>query len=194
MTAVYNKEREAGLFEKVGNLFSTGSWDSDLKVMEEMETKASNPQAMKTEILSSLLGGTGPEAVAKYEAMNDEDRLAFDAKAGINRAAAPEVGEGYTMASHGDSLPVANQRDRGFDKDGDGFVDQWNFHWAGVVGKSGGDTVSLENYASGDVDDQNTDWEHQMYGSKDGQTFWDNHKDTKQHGESPFAFRVRKNE
>jgi len=194
MTAVYNKERDATFWEKVGRFTDTWDWDSDMKVMAEMETKASSPKAMKLEILSSLLGGTGEEAVAKYEAMSDEERLAFDAKAGINRAAAPEVGEGYTMASHGNSYPVANERDRYYDKNKDGYVDQWNFHWAGVVGRSGGDTVSLENYATGDVDEQNTDWEHQMYGSKDGQTFWDNHKETKQHGDMPFAFRVRKND
>ena len=200
MTAVYNKARKAGFFEKMGNLFKTGSWDSDLEIMEEKETKAYNPTAMKQEILTDLLGGTYKEAIAKYEGMSPKERQAFEQKAGINRYAAPEVGEGYTMASHGDAYKAVTDRDKAFDarnnKTGamgpDGLVDEWNFHWAAVVAKSGGDTVSLENYATGVPEEKNGDWEHQMYGSKPGQTFWDQHKDTKQHGDDPFAFRVRR--
>ena len=68
----------------------------------------------------------------------------------------------------------------------------WNFHWAGVVMKDGGDNISLENYAimfksTGDPKKDaenrekaynwvNRDWVFQMYGTeKKGQTFHEQH-------------------
>jgi hypothetical protein len=68
----------------------------------------------------------------------------------------------------------------------------WNFHWAGVVMRSGGDVVTLENFAVGDPDAKNTDWNYQMYGppSRTGQTFHEQHKASQQHGMQPTTMRV----
>ena len=84
--------------------------------------------------------------------LTDKEREEIDKKAGINRWATPDVGEGYTTSTGGNAKP--------------GFEDStWNFHWAGVVMKSGEDTVTLENYSVGDAEVQNREWVFQMYGS-----------------------------
>ena len=48
--------------------------------------------------------------------------------------------------------------------------------------------------AVGDPEAKNSDWDLQLYGppSKPGQTFYDQHKATKQHGTAPTAMAVRK--
>jgi hypothetical protein len=68
-------------------------------------------------------------------------------------------------------------------------VGTWNFHWAGVIMKSGSDTMTLENYSVGDYTKENKDWVFQMYGvGKKGQSFHEEHKDVhKQHGDAPTS-------
>ncbi len=146
---------------------------------EEYSTSASGPEAMKNEIMVRLLGGTTAEAWAKYKAMTPAARDAFDAKAKINKYAAPRTGEGWTMSSGGNNY--AGQR-------------TWNFHWAGVVLTSGSDRVTLENYSVSRPMVQNTKWRFQMYGppSKLGQTFHEQHLATKQHGDMPTTMTVMK--
>jgi hypothetical protein len=116
-----------------------------------------------------------------YYKLPEEMQRDFDERLGINDFAAPEVGEGFTMSTGGRSL----------DMDG-----TWNFHWAGVVMKSdsGKDTISLENFSVSDWEAQNTDWEYQMYGpaEKEGQTFHDQHKATKQHGTDPTTLNIKR--
>ena len=117
---------------------------------------------------------------SEYNKLKDDEKTAFDKKVGINRFAAPEVGQGYTMSTGGDAKP-------GYEKN------TWNFHWAGVIMTSGGDRVTLENYAVGDPSVENTDWKIQMYGppSKAMQTFHDQHKDVhNQHGDAPTTMTV----
>jgi len=59
---------------------------------------------------------------------------------------------------------------------------------------SGNDRVTLENYSVSNPAVQNSDWEFQMYGSaaKAGQTFYEQHKATGQHGDAPTAMQVEK--
>lgn len=146
----------------------------EVEIVDETETAASSPSAMKGEIFSEHFSG----GMADYQALSDDEREAFDERVGINRHAAPQVGEGYTMSTGGQNFPGQST---------------WNFHWAGVVMASGGDRVVLENYAVGDAEATNSDWEFQMYGpaSKAGQTFHDQHLATQQHGREPTTMRVR---
>lgn len=136
-------------------------------------TSASSPSAMASEIYRSL-GGK-----AAYDALSDVEKEAFDSSAGINRHATPSVGEGYTMASGGANY-VGKMT--------------WNFHWAGVVMVSGGDSVTMENFATGDAEEVNKDWDFQMYGpaTKADQTFHDQHKASQQHGMAPTTVKVRR--
>lgn len=159
MTGVYNKERG-----RIGSFFG---------LSPERKTRASSPKAMASEIYSKL-GGK-----AAYDALSPAEKENFDQDAGINRYAAPEIGEGYTMASGGNDYPGEMT---------------WNFHWGGVIMVSGGDRVTLENYATGDPEEKNDEWDFQMYGpaGKAGQTFHDQHKATRQHGDAPTTVRVRK--
>jgi hypothetical protein len=145
----------------------------------KQQTVASGPEAMKKEIFNEKLGGTGDEGLKKYNAMSPDEKEKFDKETGINRYAAPEAGQGYTMSSGGAPVPGHST---------------WNFHWAGVIMNSGNDRVTLENYSVSNPAVQNSDWEFQMYGSaaKAGQTFYEQHKATGQHGDAPTAMQVEK--
>jgi hypothetical protein len=147
----------------------------------ERETASTDPEGMKQDIFNEKLGGTGDEGLRKYQALSPPERERFDRETGINRFAAPQVSEGYTMSSGGAPVPGMESN-------------TWNFHWGGVVMLSGDDRVTLENYAVGDPTVQNSDWEFQMYGSaaKPDQTFHEQHKATRQHGEAPTTMHVRK--
>ena len=144
---------------------------------EQKQTAASQPEQMKKEIFNAKLGGTGDEGLHKYEAMSPEEKDRFDKETGINRYAAPGVGQGFTMSTGGAAVPGAST---------------WNFHWAGVVMVSGGDWVTLENYATGDPSEENAEWDFGLYGppSKAGQTFFEEHKATGTHGTAPTAMKV----
>jgi len=88
-----------------------------------------------------------------------------------DKNANPQVGQGYIMRSGGES----------YSDD-----DDWNFHWAGVIAESNDrkDKVTLENYAwSGAINDN---WNFDMYGTeKEGQSFYDIHKNSELHGQEP---------
>jgi hypothetical protein len=147
--------------------------------LEKRQTVASLPKAMKKEIFNAKLGGSGDEGLRTYNALSPAEKEAFDKETGINRFAAPETGQGYTMSSGGADVPDKTT---------------WNFHWAGVVMHSGSDRVTLENYSIERPTVRNTKWEFQMYGSaaKADQTFYEQHKATGQHGQAPTAMQVEK--
>jgi hypothetical protein len=119
---------------------------------------------------------------AAYEKLSEAEKRTFDKKVGINAYADPEIGEAYHISTGGGTHP-------GLAKGGS----TWNFHWAGVVMKSGGDNITLENYSVGDYGVANTDWVYQMYGTgkKMGQSLHEQHRDDhKQHGTSPTTMRM----
>ena len=125
------------------------------------ETAAtSSPEEQRNNILVAAgLGATPAAALTAYQAMSATDRDTFDRRHGLNRYAAPSVGEAFTTHSA-----------RGF-----------NFHWGGVVFNSGGgDRVTLENfYKGGTYSAQDTQWYFQTYGSAShaGQTWHDQWND-----------------
>lgn len=126
-----------------------------------------------------------------YWELGEAGRDRFDQEAGINHYANPEIGESYSMATEPE-MP-------GFKQAGDS---TWNFHWAGVIMKDGGDNVTLENYAmmadaSGLVngipqaDYINRDWGFYMYGTQDkDQSFHAAHLGTGTHGTHATSIRV----
>ncbi|WP_461023299.1 hypothetical protein [Thalassiella azotivora] len=125
------------------------------------ETAASkNPAHYRDEIfVRGGLGSTGPAAHAAYNALSPADKDAFDKKHGINRYAAPGVGEAFT-------------RRRDDELGGTGF----NFHWGGVVMVAGGDRITFENYTKGEgYTAKDEHWYFATYGppSKPGQTWHD---------------------
>ena len=115
---------------------------------------------------------------AEYDKLEPDAKDDFDKQAGINAYADPEIGEAFHMSTGGDEHP---DKEEG--------VGTWNFHWAGVVMKSGGDTMTLENYSVSDYAVQNADWAFQLYGvGKKGQSFHEEHRDVhKQHGDAPTS-------
>jgi len=142
---------------------------------------------------------TDQDAKKMYWALGAGGRRAFDSYTGINRAANPTIGGGYTLATEYD-MP-------GFKTKG---PMTWNFHWAGVVMKDGANNITLENYAVSygtDPDpiknarlqekaynEVNREWVFQMYGTrKRGQTFHEQHVKSGTHGTrgSTFAVKVK---
>jgi hypothetical protein len=161
-------------------------------------TKANAKQAEITAAEAAFLSATGADKEVKgdiywakvdeygnimmsfYNKMPESQREEIDKYLEINKFAHPNVGQGYTMSSGGTNYPGTST---------------WNFHWGGVVMKSTDqqDTITLENYAvPGDVD--NDRWDLAMYGTaaKKGQTFHEQHHDTKQHGDRPTTMTIEK--
>lgn len=127
----------------------------------ERETSPGGTTRIRDEALVGA--GLGPDAGsarAAYRAMDPAAREAFDQAHGINRHAAPNVGESF-MSVRDDALTHAG----------------FNFHWGGVIMVSGGDRVTFENfYRPGTTyDTRNLLWYFDMYGppSKAGQTWHD---------------------
>jgi hypothetical protein len=101
--------------------------------------------------------------VHAQQSERERDTISKNAK--INEYAQPEVGQGFAISSGGERFKGAAT---------------WNFHWAGVVltSANGADSVTLENYAVGDLAVENTDWVFQMYGHRDkAQSFHQQHRD-----------------
>lgn len=125
------------------------------------ETTPGGPTHIRDEALVGAgLGSDAASARAAYDAMDPAARDAFDQAHGINRYAAPGVGESY-MSVRNDALTLAG----------------FNFHWGGVIMVSGGDRVTFENFARPGTNygTQNLLWYFDMYGppSKAGQTWHD---------------------
>ena len=140
-----------------------------------------SPHKMLDDVMADAMS-LGPSAAwAGYQALSATDRDNFDREVGLNKYAAPEVGEAYSIVSNKDEN-----------------IDQkvWNFHWGGVVMKSGGDAVTMENFAGSGTDA----WDFQMYGpaSKAGQTFHEQQSSrtkadgvTPEYGDHPTTLHVR---
>jgi hypothetical protein len=127
----------------------------------ERETSASrSPARIRDEALVGAgLGPNPASARAVYHAMIPAARQAFDQAHGINRYAAPNVGESY-MSARNDALTSAG----------------FNFHWGGVIMVSNGDRVTFENFfrPGTSYGSQNNLWYFDMYGppSAAGQQTW----------------------
>jgi hypothetical protein len=130
--------------------------------------------------------------VAKhYVRLQDETSLTREQ---ANRYARPEVGSAYMIGTLGQGTPLPNGKSRirdyetGLDRDV-----SWSYHFGGVVARSGGDRVTLENYARGDNRQDNPDprWYFQMYGEKEGQSFHEFHKGKAEYA-NPITISVSK--
>lgn len=75
------------------------------------------------------------QARAQFTQLKGDGQGVYAARFGINEGANPAIGETYTMATEYD---MPGYTASGFN---------WNFHWAGVIMKDGGDNVTLEGYA-----------------------------------------------
>ena len=110
------------------------------------------------------------EAYARYAALSPADQDAFDRKYGINKYAAPRVGQALTVSTEKDMPGYASLLPP---------KDTWNFHYAAAVLRSGDDFITLENAAGWDP--QN--WIFFMYGPESkGQSFHEFHGATRTHG------------
>jgi hypothetical protein len=120
--------------------------------------RSKDPADFRDEIyVRAGLGADRASAHAAYNALTAAEQEAFDQKHGINRYAAPGVGEAFT-------------RRRDDQLGGSGY----NFHWGSVIMVAGGDRVTFENYTKGEgYLAKDKDWYFATYGppSKPGQTW-----------------------
>jgi hypothetical protein len=139
-----------------------------------------------TEELDFSPDGKHKERLAKY---NRQNALAYGPAAakdnhkvlaplvkelGVNQFALAELGEAYGVFS------VAEvERGKAFDHRRGTDVEAWNEHWGAVVARSGGDTITLENYTrvKEDAGADLTRYYFQMYGSSQNQTWHDQWRD-----------------
>ena len=133
----------------------------------ETSVSTDRPALLRDELLATILGDEqggekelGGDALATYWAKDDRSRQEFDEQHALNRHAAPHIAEAFLSC-----------RDDRVTRSG------FNFHWGPVVMISGGDRVTLENYAREDTDyaTMNARWYFAMYGppSKPAQTWHD---------------------
>lgn len=137
------------------------------------------PEEMSEEIFKKEFGSglTRQEAYARYAALSDADRDAFDKKYGINKYAVPHVGEAATISTEKDMPGFTSASD---------FT--WNFHFAATVLESGRDYITLESAAGWGA----RDWIFFMYGPETkGQSFHEFQKGTLTHGTKAQTMVVR---
>jgi len=97
---------------------------------------------------------------------------------GVNQFAAPEIGQIFNSSMTG--IPNAEGRveDYGTGKARNASSEGWSAHYGAVIAKSGGDSITLENYArvaenAGDIGARTKQYYFQMYGSDAGQSWHD---------------------
>src|SRR5690606_37470306 len=98
-----------------------------------------------------------------YDALPASKKREFDRVLGINDFANPDIGDAITIVTGGLEYEEKTKSwSRSHHANQEPGRDSWNYHFANVLLKSGGDYVTLENFA-GDP----KDWIFQMYGSGD---------------------------
>ncbi|HTQ79118.1 MAG TPA: DUF4157 domain-containing protein [Thermoanaerobaculia bacterium] len=152
----------ADLVAKVLRKGETGFVYDMRRVATHMEWKTGEGEK-KMRLAIDQISREYSKAMAKGSA---DDLLA---KWGINRHAAPAVGDAFVIHS-----VAAENEGQITDWDSERtIVPKWPYHWGGVVARSGADVVTLENYAreSGGSKSADPRWYFQMYGEKPGQSF-----------------------
>jgi hypothetical protein len=137
------------------------------------------PEQMSEEIFRKEFGASlsRDELYARYAALSDAQKEAFDRKYGMNKFAVPKVGQGITISTEKD-MP------------GFGTVSNftWNFHYAAVVLESGHDYITLESAAGWG----GKEWIFFMYGPESqGQSFHQLQIGTGTHGNKASSMVVK---
>lgn len=133
-----------------------------------------------TESLKRAIKKIDDLVVAAYQQLTPEKRAEIEQRLGINEFADPEIAEAFTVVTGGDKHPEG--------------AFSYNFHWAAVIMKSGGDAVTMENSAEQNTA-RNTNWIFKMYGvpteggavpPKPEQSFHEQQRDiSRAHGKYP---------
>jgi len=135
------------------------------------------PEQWSEELFKKEFGAdlTRQEAYARYAALSDAERDAFDRRNGINKYASPQIGQSQTIVT---------------EKDMPGYVppvDGWNFHYAATVLRSGDDHMTLESAAGWDPED----WIFYLYGPpRKAQSFHEEHLAMGSHGSRASTYVV----
>jgi hypothetical protein len=136
------------------------------------------PEEMSEEIFRKEFGAglSRDELYARYAALSDAEKEAFDRKYGMNKFAVPKVGQGITISTEKDMPGFASS----------GFT--WNFHYAAVVLQSGHDYITLESAAGWG----GKQWIFFMYGPETkGQSFHEFQMGTGTHGNKASSMVVK---
>jgi hypothetical protein len=151
------------LVRDAGTLASTSAWRIG-GISEERYRELYNDRRITTEELENY-------QARRYVRNRDAGEVR---RRQANENARPAVGDAFVIGTIGHGTDqgggISRVRDlaSGLNRDV-----SWSFHFGGVVAQSGGDRITLENYARGDDRRANADprWYFQMYGEKRGQSF-----------------------
>jgi hypothetical protein len=114
-------------------------------------------------VIQAAIGDLQRSKSGAYRDMDPEERSTRSAGLGVNEHARPEVGESYGVLGTRDRTP----QDQG----------KWSFHFAAVIARDDGDSVTLENYNRMKGSEGDDEWYFDMQGPR-AQSFHDKHKDT----------------
>lgn len=138
------------------------------------------------DVTREKMTGSTTNARSEYDRMSEGDIQDEAKRLGVNQYAHPSVGESYIIKKVGS-------------RDTTGAKTKWDYHWGGVVARSGSDTITLENHGRKDSKGTmtNKDWYIRMYGAlkttssgtKD-QTFHGENKESGEFGDTPITWRV----
>lgn len=135
-------------------------------------------KAVRTEITGQAASGA---ARTDWQALGNGQRDKAARKYGINQFAKPRAAEGIGIYHAGPGGNTAAA------------------HFAGVIARSGGDYITVENYAGNPgshnvgPNNVNPNWFVRMFGGKTGQSFYSFHKayESADYGTQPMAVRFR---
>jgi hypothetical protein len=130
---------------------------------------------------TKITGQTQSEGQEAWQQLSDNARKSVAKKYGVNQYAKPRAAEAIGIFSAGT---------QGISGMG---------HWAGVLARSGGDYVTIENYAGNPGTSLhgrvavNRNWYVRMFGARAGQSFYEFHKthETADYGTEPIAVRFK---
>lgn len=146
-------------------------------VSSPLYQSAYNDNSVPMSEVNRLVGKLAKE----YVRGKDNDSLR---RLNANQFARPEVGHAFMIATIGPGQDLGGGKSRVRDyASGEDRDLSWTYHFGGVVARSGGDRVTLENYARGDNRQDNPDprWYFQMYGESEGQSFHEFHEAKKEY-------------
>jgi hypothetical protein len=126
-----------------------------------------------------------------YNELSSGRLTEFIKNKGMNEYANPSLGEAITVWNFSDKPKIENGKNYVYDYEDGAYREvTWDYHYAGVVAKSGSEYVTLENYARGDMRAEKPDprWYFAMYSTKNTlKTFHHYYKSSSQYA-NPVTF------
>jgi len=144
--------------------------EEDLKVIVKSKDQTSGKTNQRTKMYCR----------DAYAAMPPDAQNAFDQQYGIGKYALPDVGEGYSIVTKWDVEGFETKSKNTF-----------GYHWGGVIMQDGNDRLTLEQASRGLENEITDNWELNLYGIEEGQSFQEKQDKTRAFGNKHTTIRVK---